>query len=174
MIRDQLVYGANMGLNCLMVFLLIVYAGSGQGWHALPVGCNEGSKDGCETIFKARAATFSTFSFLLLVKSWEVKHFHRSLFAMDDRWTGPLAVFPTIYHNRFLFWSVVAGFLSTFPLIYIPVLNTQVFRHIGLTWEWGVVFGSVALFVALIEVWKAIKRRFRLGLDKTPHEVGAA
>lgn len=166
MVRDQFVYGINMGVNCLMVFLLVVYAASGEGYHLLPAVCNDGAGPACDTIYRARAATFSTFSFLLLVKSWEVKHFHRSLFAMDDRWTGPFAVFRTIYHNRFLFWSVVAGFVSTFPVVYIPVLNTTVFKHTGLTWEWGLVFGSVALFVAITEMWKAIKRRFSLGLEK--------
>lgn len=51
----------------------------------------------------------------------------------------------------------------TFPLVYIPGLNTEVFKHLGLTWEWGVVFGSVVLYVAIIEAWKACKRRFGLG-----------
>lgn len=170
LIRDQLVYGTGMGLTCLMSFMVVAYA-SDQGFHDLPHGCNETTRPGCDLVFRSRATTFATFSFLLLVKSWEVKHFHRSLFDMDDRWSGPFSVFRTVYHNKLLFWSVVAGFMSTFPLVYIPGLNTEVFKHRGLTWEWGVVFGSVVLYVAIIETWKACKRRFKLGVLSSSTEL---
>merc|ERR1712080_619730 len=40
-----------------------------------------------------------------------------------------------------------------------PVINKVVFRHMPLTWEWGLVAGSVVCFVSLVETWKAIKRR---------------
>lgn len=166
LVRDQLVYGTCMGSVCLMVFMLVSYAASAEGFHDLAQGCNEDFSAGCGDVFRSRATTFATLSFLLLVTSWEVKHFHRSLFNMDERWAGPLSVFKTVYHNRFLFWSVVAGFLCTFPIVYIPHLNTEVFKHRGLTWEWGVVAGGVILYIALIEVWKAIKRRCGLGIDK--------
>ncbi|KAJ3485057.1 hypothetical protein NLG97_g6902 [Lecanicillium saksenae] len=168
LVRDQLMYGTFMGSLCLAAFMLVAYASSGSGYHNLPIGCNEEGAHGCDLVFRARATTFATLSFLLLVTAWEVKHFHRSLFAMDERFTGPFAVFKTVYHNRFLFWSVVAGFAVTFPVIYIPFVNTHVFKHQGLTWEWGVVFGCVAAYIALIEGWKAIKRRFRLGVDVLP------
>lgn len=163
LVRDQLVYGICMGSLCLAAFMLVAFGP--HGYQDLPVDCNEGLAQGCEVVFEARAATFATLSFLLLITSWEVKHFHRSLFAMDERWTGPLSVFKVIYHNKFLFWSVVAGFLAVFPLVYIPELNTLVFKHKAITWEWGVVFGCVAAYVGLLEVWKAIKRRFGLGVD---------
>lgn len=166
LIRDQLMYGTIMGSMCLMSFMLVLYAASGQGYHPLMEGCNEDAGTGCGAIFRARATTFATLAFLLLVTSWQVKHFHRSLFAMDERWTGPFSVFKTIYHNRFLFWSVVGGFVMIFPIVYIPELNTKVFKHEGLSWEWGVVAGAVVLYIALIETWKAVKRRFGLGVDK--------
>lgn len=169
LVRDQMVYGLCMGTMCLMSFMLTAYAASGKGFHDLPVGCNEAGGDGCDQVFRSRAATFSTLSFLLLVTSWEVKHFHRSLFAMDSRFTGPFSVFRTIYQNRFLFWAVVGGFLATFPIVYIPYLNFEVFKHRGLGWEWGVVAGSVALYIALIEAWKATKRAFGWGVDRYPN-----
>ncbi|KND87175.1 Calcium-transporting ATPase 3 [Tolypocladium ophioglossoides CBS 100239] len=165
LVRDQLIYGTFMGSLCLGAFTLVAYAASGRGYHALTHGCNDGTSNACQDVFRARATTFATLSFLLLVTAWEVKHFHRSLFAMDERWPGPLSVFRTVYHNRFLFWAVVAGFLATFPIIYIPYLNNVVFKHQGLSWEWGVVFGCVVLYIALVEAWKAVKRRFGLGID---------
>lgn len=161
-----------MGSLCLAAFMIPAYAASG-GFHQLAHGCNEVvSDDTCDTIYRARATTFATLSFLLLVTAWEVKHFTKSLFAMDERWSGPFSVFKTIYHNRFLFWSVVAGFCITFPVIYIPELNTRVFKHQGLTWEWGVVVGCVVTYIALLEIWKAVKRAFGLGVDKIVVENG--
>lgn len=168
LVRDQLVYGTFMGTLCLAAFMLVAFAGSGQGYHDLPHGCNEESQGHCDLVFRARASTFATLSFLLLVTAWEVKHFHRSLFAMDDRLTGPFSVFKTVYHNRFLFWSVIAGFLTTFPVVYIPYVNTTVFKHSGISWEWGVVVGCVVVYVGLIEAWKAVKRRFRMGVTSRP------
>jgi P-type Na+/K+ transporter len=168
LVRDQLIYGTFMGSLCLCAFMLVTYAASGNGYYDLPQGCNEDEGPGCDRVFRARATTFSTLSFLLLVTAWEVKHFHRSLFNMDEWWSGPLSFFKTIYHNRFLFWSVVAGFLVTFPVVYIPKVNVDVFKHKGLTWEWGVVAGCVVVYVALLEGWKAVKRRFGLGVDLHP------
>ena len=174
LVRDQLMYGTFMGSLCLATFMLVGYASSGNGFHDLPAGCNEHNHAACDIVYRARASTFATLSFLLLVTAWEVKHFHRSLFNMDDRFTGSFSVFKTIYHNRFLFWSVVAGFAATFPVIYIPYLNTTVFKHQGLTWEWGVVFGCVVVYVALLEIWKASKRRFNLGVTARPFTVSVA
>ncbi|KAM0261498.1 hypothetical protein ACHAQJ_002179 [Trichoderma viride] len=170
LIRDQFMYGTFMGSLCLAAFMLVAYAASGHGFYHLPIDCNEHAHDSCDPVFRARATTFATLSFLLLITAWEVKHFHRSLFNMDKRWKGPFSVFKTVYHNRFLFWSVVAGFVITFPVIYIPYVNKVVFKHQALTWEWGVVFGCVAVYIALIEAWKAIKRRYSFGIDKHPSE----
>ncbi|KHN98473.1 calcium-transporting ATPase 3 [Metarhizium album ARSEF 1941] len=172
LVRDQLMYGSFMGSLCLAAFMLVAYAASGEGFHDLAHGCNDGPGGVCAPIFRARAATFATLSFLLLVTAWEVKHFHRSLFSMDKRWSGPFSVLRTVYHNKFLFWSVVAGFLATFPVIYIPYVNTAVFKHTGLTWEWGVVAGCVVTYVGLVESWKAAKRGLGLGVDGHPTMAG--
>lgn len=158
-------YGTFMGILCLASFMLVAFTSSGLGLHGLPSGCNDGTNDDCLPVLRARATTFATLCFLLLVTAWEVKHFHRSLFAMDSRWTGPFSVFRTIYYNTFLFWSVVAGFLATFLVIYIPFVNKRVFKHSGLTWEWAIVVGCVVTYVGLVEMWKAVKRRFKIGVS---------
>lgn len=168
LVRDQLVYGLCSGSLCLAAFMIVNYASSGQGYYNMVPHCNESGTEGCDLVYRARATTFSTLAILLLVTAWEVKHFHRSLFNMDERASGPFSVFKTIYHNKFLFWSVVAGFVMIFPIVYIPYLNTEVFKHKGLTWEWGVVAGCVIVYVALIETWKAMKRRFNWGIDTHP------
>ena len=168
LIRDKLMYGFFMGSLCLAAFVSVAYVAANStgpyGGEQLGVGCNDGWNETCNVVFRARSTTFATLSFLLLVASWEVKHFTRSLFAMDpELWNGTTSVFHTVWRNRFLFWAVVAGFITTFPVVYIPVINRAVFKHDMITWEWGIVVLCVVVFVALIESWKAIKRRFGLG-----------
>jgi P-type Na+/K+ transporter len=162
LIRDKMVYGFFMGSLCLAAFTSVAYGVSGP--EGLGNGCNDGWNETCGVVFRARSTTYATLSFLLLVTAWEVKHFTRSLFAMDpELWQGATAVFRTVWRNRFLFWAVVAGFVVTFPVIYVPVVNRTVFKHDMITWEWGVVLACLLAYVALIEAWKAVKRRFGLG-----------
>ncbi|KAF4628235.1 hypothetical protein G7Y89_g9916 [Cudoniella acicularis] len=65
-------------------------------------------------------------------------------------------------YNQFLFWAVIIGALSVFPAVYIPGLNTRVFKHVGIGWEWGLAFGLTIVFVLGVETWKAIKRTWHL------------
>ncbi|KAF1830533.1 sodium P-type ATPase-like protein [Decorospora gaudefroyi] len=152
LIIDKFAYGTTMGALCLASFAIVVYAGPNT--QGLGHGCNEGWNPSCDTVFRARATTFATITLLLLVTAWEVKHFHRSLFNMYPNTT----VFETLYGNRFLFFAVVAGFVLLFPILYIPGVNRHVFRHEGIGWEWGVAVGAVAIYVAVLEAWKAGKR----------------
>ena len=52
------------------------------------------------------------------------------------------------------------GFVTLFPTLYIPILNHQVFKHTGISWEWGIVFVATGLFFAGVESWKWAKRVF--------------
>jgi len=63
-----------------------------------------------------------------------------------------------VWHNQFLFWAIIAGFVTIFPTLYIPVLNHVVFKHTGISWEWGIVFVEATLFFAGVEAWKWGKR----------------
>lgn len=61
------------------------------------------------------------------------------------------------WRNQFLLWAVVAGFEMVFPTLYIPVVSHDVFKHEGITWEWGIVLVEAVLFVVGVEVWKEVK-----------------
>ena len=39
------------------------------------------------------------------------------------------------------------------------ILNEEVFKHSGLTWEWGMVAGFTIVFQALAELYKFVKRK---------------
>lgn len=160
-IVDMVVYGIIMGACTLLTFVIIVY---GPGNGDLGVDCNRAYSSSCDVVFRARAAVFAELTWLILISAWEFKNLRRSLFRLDPVTSADSAFpfFKDIYENRFLFWSVVIGALSVFPAVYIPGLNTSVFKHKGISWEWGLSLGAVFIFVAGVEVWKAIKRRYGL------------
>lgn len=161
LIIDKMVYGSFMGSLCLASFVIVVYV-VGQG--ALGNDCNDQYDDSCDIVFRARATTYATLSFLLLVTAWEVKHFTRSIFNLDPtRHNGTFSIFPTLWRNRFLFWAVVAGFVITFPVIYIPFLNKKVFKHKGIGLEWAIVVAALVAYLGLVEGYKAYKRRLGVG-----------
>ncbi|KAL3476884.1 hypothetical protein BJX99DRAFT_135289 [Aspergillus californicus] len=166
LITDKMVYGTFMGSLCLVAFVSVIY-GAGSGTASMGRDCNDGWNQTCGTVFEARATTYATLTFLLLVTAWEVKHFSRSLFNLDpSRYPGKLSVFNSIWQNQFLFWAVIAGFVVAFPVVYLPEVNRVVFKHHGITWQWGIVFGCVVVYLALVESWKATKRRFKIGTGK--------
>lgn len=170
LIFDKMVYGCAMGILCLVAFVSVVYGG-GNG--ELGSDCNESYNPSCDTVYRARATVFSVLSCLLLVTAWEVKHFSRSLFNLyPSKYSGPFSVWKAIRENKFLFWAVVGGFVTTFPVVYIPVVNRVVFKHLGISWEWGVVAGCVFVYLLVVESWKAGKRRWGLGSNANLVRVG--
>ncbi|KAF1954126.1 potassium/sodium eff [Byssothecium circinans] len=171
LITDKFIYGFFMGSLCLMSFALVAYVGPDPRGLGLGHGCNDGWNDSCAVVFRARATTYATITLLLLVTAWEVKHFSRSLFNLYPESHTPrgLSVFPTVWRNRFLFWAVTAGFSILFAIVYLPVINRSVFKHGAITWEWGISFGCVAIYIAAVESWKAVKRRF--GIWSGKHKV---
>lgn len=157
LIIDKFIYGTYMGSLCLASFVIVVY-GAGNG--DLGDDCNHSYNPTCDLPFRARATAYSILTVLLSIMAWEAKHLTRSLFNMyPEEDPSTFSIFATLLKNRFLFWAVIAGVCTPFPVVYIPVINKVVFRHMPLTWEWGLVLGSVVCFVSLVESWKAVKRR---------------
>jgi Na+-exporting ATPase len=166
LIIDKMVYGVTMGSLCLVAFVSVIY-GVGSGRSSLGEDCNQDYNGTCDRVFEARATVFTVLSFTLLVTAWEVKEFNASLFNMglvgverdpNSHRSTIFSVFPAVYQNKFLFWAVVSGFCLVFPLIYLPKVNTIVFKHSGITFEWGIVIGCLVMYVMVIESWKAFKR----------------
>lgn len=160
LIVDKMLYGTFAGVLCLVSFIIVVF-GAGNG--DLGDDCNESFNYSCDVVYRGRATVFAVLSFLLLVTAWEVKHFSRSLFNLDPvKYRGQWTLLKALMYNRFLLWAVVAGFVVTFPVIYIPFINQTVFKHKGIGWEWGMVLGSLVCYVGFVEAWKGVKRRFGL------------
>ncbi|KAF3928507.1 hypothetical protein ABW20_dc0109755 [Dactylellina cionopaga] len=155
-IVDMLVYGIIMGGCMIGTFTIIVYGvGNGDLGH----NCNTAYNDSCDLVFRARGAVFVTTVWLILLSAWEFKSIRRSVFRLDPEDEHPFPLFKDIYHNRFLFWAVAIGFVSVFPVLYIPKLTTNFFKHKGISWEWSLPIVSVVVFIFFVEAWKFCKRK---------------
>jgi len=153
---DMLVYGLWMAALCLSAFSLVLF-GFGDG--NLGSGCNDSYSEQCDTVFRARATTFVCLTWFALFLAWEMVNMRRSFFRMQPKSTKYFTQWAIdVWRNKFLFWAVIAGFVTIFPTLYIPVINHKVFKHTGISWEWGIVFIEAILFFAGVEAWKWAKR----------------
>ncbi|KAJ5968861.1 hypothetical protein N7501_005109 [Penicillium viridicatum] len=166
---DILVYGLWMAALCLSSFSLVIW-GFGDG--DLGLNCNRVFNSQCEPVFRARATTFISLTWFALFLAWEMVAMRRSFFRMQpDSKRYFTQWMLDIWRNKFLFWAILAGFILVFPVIYIPVINHDVFKHSGISWEWGIVGVETVLFFAGVESWKWAKRIFfRRRSRKAKHE----
>ncbi|GAA5955283.1 hypothetical protein JCM8115_001902 [Rhodotorula mucilaginosa] len=157
---DLLVYGVIGAAVDIGVFAVIVY-GFGNGDLGTNSNNSIDNDPGSRLVFRARSATFATMIFCLLWLAFEVMDLRRSFFHMGRAGTEKRPYTQWMYDvwaNPLLFWSVVLGFVITFPLVYIPGLNEVVFRHTSIGWEWAPAFIAFLIFAAGVEGWKYCKR----------------
>lgn len=160
-IIDIMVYGVWTAALCLAAFSIRMW-GFGDG--NLARGCNqewsEEIKD-CELVFRARATTFVCLTWFALFLAWEMVNMRRSFFRMQPKSKKYFTQWMyDVWQNKFLFYSIMAGWVTMFPILYIPVLNDVVFKHKPITWEWGIVAVEAVLFFMGVEAWKWAKRVF--------------
>ncbi|KAJ5268707.1 hypothetical protein N7505_004465 [Penicillium chrysogenum] len=167
-IVDILVYGLWMAALCLSSFSLVMW-GFGDG--DLGLNCNRDFNSQCEPVFRARATTFISLTWFALFLAWEMVDMRRSFFRMqpDSKRYFTQWMFD-VWRNKFLFWAIIAGFILVFPVVYIPVINHDVFKHSGISWEWGIVGVETVLFFAGVESWKWAKRIILRRSRKAKHE----
>jgi Na+-exporting ATPase len=152
---DCLVYGLLMAALCLATFTISLY---GFGSSQLGEGCNSGFNDSCQPVFLARGATCIVLIWFSLLLAWAVLDTRRSFFAMriTHQWYNQW--FMDVWTNKILFFSVLFGFATSFIILYVPVINEDVFLQHGITWEWAIVFIASIIFFGGIEAWKFAKR----------------
>lgn len=155
---DMTFYGIWMAALCLASFSLVIYQwGDGN----LGINCNSTYSPECDTVFRARATTFVSMVWFSLFLAWELINFRRSFFRMQPKSKKYFTQWMIdVWENKFLFWSVIFGFASIFVILYVPVINHDVFLHTGISWEWAIVIVEAILFFAGIEAWKWGKRVF--------------
>lgn len=158
-ILDMLVYGFAVAIICVVTFSSLIY-GYWGGRPALGRGCNETYTDSCYAVFRTRSVTFAQMTWCLLVLAWEMIDLRRSMFYLTPNSPkGPYKqFFADLWRNQALFWSIIGGFVTLFPLCYIPVINKIVFKHLACKWEWAVAVGGLIVFIGAAELWKWCKR----------------
>ncbi|ODV62079.1 potassium/sodium eff [Ascoidea rubescens DSM 1968] len=153
---DMMVYGLWMAVCCMGCFVAIIY---GKGGGQLGTQCNDSYNPSCNYVFRARSASFANMTWCALILAWEVIDTRKSLFKMNPESETPYTqVFKDLWRNQFLFWSVIFGVVTVFPLVYIPVINEKVFLHKPIDYEWGVAVGFSILFLGGSELYLWIKR----------------
>ena len=158
-ITDMFAYGFWMAACCLTCYALIVFR---IGDAYLGVECNTVDGEGCNLVFRGRAAAFSAFTWCAVLLAWECIHMRNSLFNMrpesEKKWYRVTA--EDLWANKFLFFSVFGAMSSVFPVVYIPVINDYVFLHAPIGYEWGLSVAFTFLFVCGAEFWKFTKRLY--------------
>ncbi|KAG0266756.1 Na+ ATPase [Mortierella polycephala] len=148
-IMDLLVYGCIQGLLSFAAFSIVIFViNDGSLGH----DCNAGFSESCRTAFRARATAYACLTYLILA------HTINSRSQRQSGWT-PKAL-KSLKNNKVLWLSIVAGCILVFPVIYIPGLNHDVFKHSAISYEWGLVAAATVIFIAASEFYKWCKRRF--------------
>ncbi|CAK9782312.1 putative calcium-transporting ATPase 3 [Cutaneotrichosporon oleaginosum] len=142
-IIDLFFYGLLLGAQSLVNFVIVMY-----GYFPGDLGhdCNERDLAVCAPVFRARATCMATLQICMLLHAFQCKHATISVFKLDLR------------ANKMLLWCVLALVASTFPIMYIPVINNRVFLIGPMKWEWGIVFAQIFVYVAASEAYKWGKR----------------
>jgi Na+-exporting ATPase len=152
-VMDTLAYGITMGGLSLGSFLFVLHVFYGG---IVGENCNEVSEFSlnCDPVYRARSTAFLTMSILIMLLAIECKHFRKPIWRLKH------------WKNKILFWTFILGIFLTVPTLYIPVINTKVFKHVGITIEWAVVVVALAIFLVVAEIYKFIKRLTMKKLEK--------
>ncbi|KAK4443632.1 sodium transport ATPase 5 [Podospora aff. communis PSN243] len=152
---DLFAYGIIMAICLLSSFIVVIF-----GFYDGEFGqdCNLRYDPSCEGVFRARSTCYTAMMWIFVFFAWELVDSRLSFFHGAFRNTKAWA--RRLWKNPFLFWSVIVGFFSIFPTLYIPVLNRRVFLHTGIDKEWGIVFAVTILFFVGAEGYKWAKRRY--------------
>ncbi|KAF9427459.1 Na+ ATPase [Podila epigama] len=148
-LMDMFVYGIIMAFLSFVPFILVLFVfEDGQ----LGKQCNAGySSSLCDGVFRARATCYTTLTLLILSHAINCRDIR------DSGWQWRRL--KTAHHNITLWLSIVLGALILIPVIYVPGLNKNVFKHLGISYEWGLVFAALLIWLVFVETYKFVKRR---------------
>ncbi|KAF9901132.1 Na+ ATPase [Linnemannia zychae] len=147
-LMDMFVYGIAMAVLSFVPFILVLFVfEDGQ----LGKKCNVGYNELCDSVFRARATCYATLTFLILSHAINCRDIRKS----GWQWSR----LKTAHHNKTLWLSIIIGAMILFPVIYVPGLNKNVFKHLNISYEWGLVFAALFIYTAFVEIYKFVKRR---------------
>ncbi|KAI8144630.1 hypothetical protein BJV82DRAFT_513182 [Fennellomyces sp. T-0311] len=149
-ILDTLTYSLIGGIFGLAIHLLILGGFTVDGTECDSIY----QPDACRPLYRSRATLFVFFSLTCIVMMVHCRNARHS----EWNWKGIKATFKSrLVCGTILFYTICC---TTF--LYVPAI-AKAFRVVGITWEWGVVFGFTFAYIGLGEVYKFIKRRWLAG-----------
>ncbi|KAF9933477.1 Na+ ATPase [Linnemannia zychae] len=147
-LMDMFVYGIVMATLSFVPFVLVLFV-TGDG--ELGYKCNGQYTDSCYNVYRARATCYATLTFLILSHAINCRDIRKS----GWEWSR----LKTVHTNKTLWLSIVLGALILIPVIYVPGLNKNVFKHVGISYEWGIVIAALVIYTVFVETYKFVKRR---------------
>ncbi|KAG0203385.1 Na+ ATPase [Mortierella sp. GBA30] len=145
---DMFVYGIVMAALSFASFMIVLFGfEDGQ----LGYNCNGGYSDVCDGVYRARATCYATLTLLILSHAINCRAIRESC------WTW--MSLKTVRQNTTLWLTIVLGALVLIPVIYIPGLNRNVFKHADISYEWGIALAALVIWIAFVEIYKLIKRK---------------
>ncbi|TPX64670.1 hypothetical protein SpCBS45565_g05690 [Spizellomyces sp. 'palustris'] len=113
------------------------------------VKCDENFEEGCRALYRARATLLCVFSLVLMVQAIHVR-------SKGLQWMNKRGLKAT-WGDRV--W--VISFVVVVTSLVVVTTVESIARVMGMapiTWEWGIVWASVLVFVLAGEVYKSVKR----------------
>jgi len=157
LLADSLVYGIMMGLLTLGAYLFDFHVIENRG--SVGISCNKGESIGCDDVEYARASAFLVLCAMLSLQAYNCRHTRYSCFQLS------------VMNNKHLLLAFFASLLLCVPILYVPVLNTKVFRHQGRGYEWALAAVAMVIFFIGSEIYKTIKRKFfPTPMGELPHK----
>jgi len=146
-ILDMLIYGLIIGAITFVAYVLVIF-GFGNG--KLGYGCNNKhtGADTCSNVWRARSTVFLLLNEAFLLHGYVCRDLRKSTFEI------PIRQNPWLLASFFL-----CSILALIP-VYVPDIAHTLFKHKMITWEWGIIIISCALYLVLADVWKFAKRRY--------------
>ncbi|KAF9953961.1 Na+ ATPase [Modicella reniformis] len=145
---DMFVYGIVMAVLSFLSFIIVLFAfEDGQ----LGYKCNAGYSEICDGVFRARATCYASLTVLILSHAINCRDIRKPCWSWKS--------LKTAKNNKTLWLSIVLGALVLIPVVYVPGLNKNVFKHLSITYEWGLVFAVLFIWITFSEAYKLVKRK---------------
>ncbi|PVV00644.1 hypothetical protein BB560_004965 [Smittium megazygosporum] len=146
-VSDIIVQGAFIGgISITCYWLRLDVFGDGN----LGSGCNIGYNPSCDTVFKARGVNFACLTLMILNFAYSCRDTRRQ--------TLSIPMLKRVFENRGLVFSYLLAWVITMIALYVPKVNTSIFKQHYITWEWSMVFIAFIVQFIFDAIYKYLKQ----------------
>ena len=156
---DTLVYALLSGAIFIACFFIPLYTHGGYGVGG--VLCDSDyQEDLCDSFYYGRGSLLTAVIIISIIIMTHCRSYRR------PEW-GPRGIMLTL-KSKAVFGTLVFDLVCLCIFLYVPVVAIKGFRHLGITWEWGMIVGFCFATIAVGELYKYAKRRLMKPLDSHP------